>query len=174
MKPPLAFLRLLGHIISGYMDDLYLQGKTHQECIANIIDAITLFENLGLVIHPNKSVIVPKQRLVFLGFRFCFNESLPVWVIDSVLMTSLQTRSLLSCLLQHPYSVKIRNVAKVSGRLISSLPGVKYGALYYRNFEMERIAALKSANGNFKDKMCISHKEISELNWWLCNLHSSF
>ena len=29
MKPPLAFLRQCGHIISGYIDDQYLQGKTH-------------------------------------------------------------------------------------------------------------------------------------------------
>ena len=76
MKPPQAFLRLLGHIISGYIDGLYLQGKTPQKCIVNVIDAITLFENLGLVIHPDKSVVVPQQRLVFL----CF-------VKDSVLMT---------------------------------------------------------------------------------------
>jgi len=144
MKPPLAFLRLLGHIVSGYIDDLYLQGKTQQKCIANAIDAITLFENLGLVIHPDKSVIVPQQRLVFLGF-----------VTDSVLMTVRLTsdkitkiKTLLPCLLHHPYSVKIRDVAKVIGHLISSLPGVKYGALYYRNLEMEKIAALKSANGN--------------------------
>jgi len=36
------------------------------------------------------------------------------------------------------------------GHLISSLPGVKYGALYYRNLEMNKVAALKLAKGNFK------------------------
>ena len=76
MKPPLAVLRQCDHIISGYIDGQYLQGKTQQKCIANIIAAITLFENLGLVKHPEKSVIVPQQRLVFLGF-----------IIESVLMT---------------------------------------------------------------------------------------
>ena len=118
MKPPLAFLRRLGPIISGYIEDLYLQGKTQQQCIANVIDAITLFENLGLVIHPDKSVIVPQQRLVFLGF-----------VIDSVLMTVRLTsdkitriKTLWSCLLH--YFVKIHDVVKVIGHLISSLPGV--------------------------------------------------
>lgn len=166
----LAHLRLLGHIISGYIDDLYLQGQTKQKCIVNVIDAIQLFENLGLVIHPEKSVIVPQQRIVFLGF-----------LIDSVLMTVsltqekiIRIKSHLSSLLQNPYSVKIRDVAKVIGHLISSLPGVKYGALYYRNLEMAKIAALKRAKGNFEDTMCISQIGISELNWWLCNLDSSF
>ena len=52
MKPPLAVLRQCGHIIhtvSGYIDGQYLQGKTQQKCIPNIIAAITLFENLRLV-----------------------------------------------------------------------------------------------------------------------------
>ena len=50
--------------------------ETQQKGIAGVIAAITLFENLGLVIHLEKSVIVPQQRLVFLGF-----------IIDSTLMT---------------------------------------------------------------------------------------
>ena len=40
MKPPLAFLRQCGHIICGYIDDLYLQGKIQQKCIANVIAPI--------------------------------------------------------------------------------------------------------------------------------------
>ena len=55
----------------------------------------------------------------------------------------------------NPLSVKIRDVAKVICHLISSLPGFKYGALYYRNLEMDKVAALKLAKGNFKDK-CVS------------------
>ena len=97
MKPLLAFLRQCGHIISGYIDDQYLQGKTQQKCIADVIAAITLFENFGLVIHPEKSVIVPQQRLVFLGF-----------IIDSLLMTVNLTqdkitkiKTLLSSLLEN-------------------------------------------------------------------------
>ena len=39
---------------------------------------------------------------------------------------------------------------------------------------MAKIAALKRAKGNFEDTMCISQIGISELNWWLCNLDSSF
>ena len=170
MKPPLAFLRQCGHIISGYIDDQYLQGKTQQKCIANVIASTTLFENLGLVMHPEKSVIVPQHRLVFLGF-----------IIDSVLMTVSLTqdkktkiKTLLSSLLENSCCVKIREVAKVIGHLISSLPGVKYGALYYKNLEMKKVAALKLTKGNFEETMCISHNGISELNWWLCNLDSSF
>ena len=160
MKLPLAFLRQCGHIISGYIDDQYLQGKTQQKCIANVTAAITLFENLGLVIHPEKSVIFLQQRLVFLGF-----------IIDSVRKTVRLTqdkitkiKTHLSSRFENPFSVKIRDVAKVIDHLISSLPGVKYGALYYRNLELDKVAALKLAKGNFEDKMCIFHKGSFELN----------
>ena len=60
-------------------------------------------------------------------------------------ITKIKTH--LSCLLENPFSVKIGDVAKVIGHLISSLPGVKYGALYYRNLEMDKVAALKLAKG---------------------------
>ena len=42
-------------------------------------------------------------------------------------------KTLLSSLLEKSFCVKIREVAKAIGHLISSLLGVEYGALYYRN-----------------------------------------
>ena len=56
-------------------------------------------------------------------------------------------KTLLSSLLENSCCVKIREVAKVIGHLISGLPGVKYGALYYRNLEMIKVAALKLTKG---------------------------
>ena len=65
---------LLGHLRSqGYnsvvdVDDSYLQGDTHQSCLAKILDTITLLRELGFVIHPDKSVLTSSQTIVFLGF----------------------------------------------------------------------------------------------------------
>ena len=52
MKRPLSHLRLLNHIISGYINDFYLQGDTYQRCIINVIYSIKMLDDLGLVIHP--------------------------------------------------------------------------------------------------------------------------
>lgn len=52
----------------GYIDDYYLQDADFALCVRNITDAITLFNNLEFVIHPEKSILYPTQRLVFLGF----------------------------------------------------------------------------------------------------------
>lgn len=169
MKPPLSHLRLKGHIIAGYIDDLYLQGQTLDECTINVIDSIQMFESLGLVIHPDKSVIIPRQKIVFLGFQ-----------IDSVAMTVTLTedkKTSIKLMLQELIKttrVKIRAVAKAIGHMISSLPGVKFGVLYYRNLEIDKIEALKHSKGNFESLMIISRQGITEIEWWINNIDTSF
>ncbi len=69
LKPPLASLHTKGHTISGHLDDFYLQGKTSEKCRQNVIDSVTLFTRLGLLVHPDKSIFTPSQSLVILGFE---------------------------------------------------------------------------------------------------------
>ena len=76
MKPILAHIHTLNHIISGYIDDFYLQGATYAECVANVVHTVTTFDNTGFVPHPDKSTFIPTQEIVMLGF-----------IINSVSMT---------------------------------------------------------------------------------------
>ena len=76
LKPVYATLRNEGHLNVGYIDDSYLQGDTIQECQTTITDTCCLFQELGFIIHPVKSVLRPIQTIVFLGF-----------VLNSVSMT---------------------------------------------------------------------------------------
>ena len=76
LKPPLTELHKKGHVSSSYIDDLYLQGRTYDLCVSNVIDTFIQFDSLGFTIHPDKSVFIPSQCLVLLGF-----------IIDSVAMT---------------------------------------------------------------------------------------
>ena len=70
LKPPLSHLRLMNHIVSEYIDDSYLQGSTYQKCAINVLDPIQMLDNVGLVIHPEKSVFIPQQKMIFLGIRY--------------------------------------------------------------------------------------------------------
>ena len=76
LKPLLANLHTKGHISVAYLDDLYLQGQTYDQCIANVIDTTLMLEELGFLVHPTKSVLIPTQEIIVLGF-----------VINSVTMT---------------------------------------------------------------------------------------
>lgn len=44
--------------------------------------------------------------------------------------------------IHNSHSVKIRDISRIIGYLISSFPGVTFGALYYRYLEMDKIKAL--------------------------------
>ena len=56
LKPaPLATLHKQGHISIAHLDDLYLQGRTYDDCVKNVIDTTVLVDKLGLVVHPEKS-----------------------------------------------------------------------------------------------------------------------
>ena len=114
MKPPLSHLRLLNYIISGYIDDFYVQGSTYQRCVINVIDSIRMFDDLGLVVHPEKSVLIPQQKITFLGF-----------VIDSIKMIIRltehkihKTKEVLLSAILNSHSVKIRDIARIIGYLI--------------------------------------------------------
>ena len=53
---------------SAYIDDIYLQEDTKENCIKNIIDSVTLLRSLGFTVHAEKSQFLPTQELKILGF----------------------------------------------------------------------------------------------------------
>ena len=59
MKPPIATLRLDGHFVAIYFDDLINVGLIFDECAENII-LILLLNLLGFIIRSDKSIFLPK------------------------------------------------------------------------------------------------------------------
>ena len=45
MKPIFAHIRLQNYVISGYIDDFYLQANTYAGCVANVVNTLKLFDN---------------------------------------------------------------------------------------------------------------------------------
>ena len=164
LKVPLSTLHKAGHITTAYIDDLYIQADTFENCIRNVIETIRLFTKLGFVIHPKKSSFIPSKQLKMLGF-----------ILNSETMTVSPTEEkinsvthLCSQVIQQR-RLPIRQVAQVVGKIISCFPGTLYGPLYYRNIEYDKIFALKTHKGNFDALMQISKHSILELRWWVSN-----
>ena len=164
---PMAEVRKIGHPISGYIDAFIMIKMTKIACFEAGISTANMFQTLGFVIHPEKSQLEPTQKIIFLGF-----------VIDSVTMTISLTekrRNALHSLLLNILRLKsptIRYVAKVIGHIISALPASKFGSLYYRDLENDKVVALQSNQGNFDAKMHISEAGIAEIKWWLSEINS--
>lgn len=59
-KPIYAYLHSLCHIVIGLDDSLIMADTESQYLKAIAADTITLFVKMGFVVHPKKSVLVPK------------------------------------------------------------------------------------------------------------------
>ena len=169
LKPVLAHLHNKGHISVAHLDDLYLQSSTYEDCIRNAIETTLLLEKLGFIVHPVKSVLVPTQRIVVLGFGW-----------NSLTMTVMLTKEkavnlkrYCPLLLQDP-KVAIRQVAQVIGEIMASFPVVMHGPLYHRNLEGDKSQALKTNRCNFDAYMSLSKEASKELIWWIANVESAF
>ncbi|XP_065056974.1 uncharacterized protein LOC135685096 [Rhopilema esculentum] len=139
LKPPIATLRSQGHIVSNYIDDIYIQSNSYGSCVNSILSTFQQFNNLGFVVHPDKSEFIPKQKIQYLGF-----------ILDSVSMTVTlpnarkhKVKGYLELLCVKPNNVLIRDVAKAVGYMVSCLPAVPFGGIHYRHLEDEKIKALK-------------------------------
>jgi len=95
-------------------------GLAWDDCAQNVVDTAKLLNTLGFVVHPEKSVFIPTQKLVFLGF-----------ILDSVSMLfyltpekALKLKQAATDLFYNKNPI-IREVAKVPGLIVSSFPGVR-------------------------------------------------
>ena len=141
MKPMLCVLREKGHLIIIFIDDLLIIATSYEKCCISILETIHLLTELGFTLNVDKSVLIPAQQAIFLGF-----------VLNSVRMTITLTQekihktvNSISNLLSKK-SPSIREVAQVIGYMVSSFPAVKYGKCHYRALENDKIEALKASN----------------------------
>ena len=66
--------------------------------------------------------------------------------------------------------LSIRFVARVIGKIVSSLPGSEYGKLHYRNLERDKIRAL----GDYDGKMQLSVLAKEDSLWWFENVQQAY
>ena len=169
LKPIYAHLHSVSHVSTEHIDNSFLVGYTRSACEQNIQDTVKCFDSLGFVIHPEKSVLIPTQELEFLGF-----------LLNSISMTirlpplkAAHVKSVCDNLLLKT-KVTIRELAHVIGLLVSSLPGVQFGRLHYRQLEKDKSWALHLGKGNYDGPVTLSNDSRFELEWWVHNITSSF
>ena len=168
LKPVFSHLREMGYISSGYLDDVFLVGRTFEECYKNVSASIDLLQQLGFIIHPEKSVTSPSHTLEHLGF--ILNSQTMTVSVNSAKIEKFNTYA--SYILRKE-NILIREAAVMSGIMVSCLPGVEFGDLFYRYLEVEKANALKMNGGNFDSKMSISLEARSDILWWIDNIGSS-
>ena len=170
-KPIVAQLRLNGLRIVIFLDDILLVASSFADCMEQLSLLRKLPESLAFVINDAKSQLQPTTRICFLGF-----------IIDSISMKLLLPEDKLqkiisACLnLVSKNNPSVREVAHVTGLLVSAFPAVNYLNLYYRSIELCKSRAL-SENLDFGQAIILSPQAIilnpqakSDLHWVTNNL----
>ena len=65
-------------------------------------------------------------------------------------------------------------VARVTGKILSSLPGSEFGKLHYRNLERDKVRALALNRGDYDAKMQLSVLAKEDLLWWVENVQQDY
>ena len=125
LKPPFSILRSHGYLSVVFVDDSYLQGHTFSTCEDNVNATVDLLQSLGFTIHPGKSVLVPTQKIEFLGFVLNSVER-------KIKLTDCKAGKIIPKIKKLLYEGKqiIRDLASVKGSLVATFLLLPYGKLH--------------------------------------------
>ena len=57
----------MAHSVFGFF---LLLGDSYRKCVINVSQTVSLLEHLGFIINNYKSVLIPNNTVVYLGFEF--------------------------------------------------------------------------------------------------------
>ncbi len=158
-------LRKEGFVSTNYIDDCLLLAQDRNTCKLNVRKTVDISLKAGFTIHPEKSILEPTTRIIYLGF-----------ILDSVEMSVRLTPEKALKLkkevkkLRKANKTSIRYLAKVIGLMVSSFPGTSFGKLFYRKCDNLKIKALKLKHGNYEAKTSITAECRQDLIWWENNI----
>ena len=164
MKPVYSALRARGLISSGYLDDSSFVGMSYEPWKMNANETSKLFRDLGFYISDGKSITKPSQIIEHLGFIL---NSIDITV--SLNSTKIATIKAHCTEILNKNTFKIREAAQLMGTLVSCSDGVEFSPLFYKQLEVEKIAALKQSSRIFYAHMHFSPEAINDTQWWLGN-----
>ena len=165
LKPVIALLRTRGISLIIYLDDLFIAAGTYIDCLNHAKQVISLLESLGFRINYEKSIIIPTQKLEFLGF-----------IIDSTSMSlALQVGKIQSIkssarkLLRTKGTISIRQLSRFIGLCTSAKYAVPQAPLHYRSLQFLRNSVLRGHRYSptlYNLEVHLSPKAITDLKWW--------
>ena len=136
-RSPFSFLRYEGYLSVVYVNSCYLEDGSFTKFSKNVIRSIEILESEGFYIKVDKSEIIPKQQITFLGV-----------IIDSVhmattLTTEKKQKNLILCTAARlAHTLTIRELVTFIGNLVASMEAVPYVRLFYKQLETDKIKYL--------------------------------
>ena len=70
--------------------------------------------------------------------------------------------------------IKIRELARIIGKLEAAFPASMCGPLHSSNLEKDKTVTLERENGNYEAYITLSNSSKQEVQWWMENLPHMF
>ena len=165
MKVPISHLREQGITVSAYIDDLIVIADSYEQCLEDSSSTVELLQKLGYVVNFEKSTLVPSQITEYLGVLINSQDMTVRLTTDKCNNIKKLCQDSL-----HNTNISIRDMAKLTGTMVSYLPGAELGKLHYRGLELCKNRALRLNKGNFDATMVLSDHAKQDILWWLYNV----
>lgn len=162
LKPVLTYIRNLGIICVGYLDDILLITSSYVEGIKHSNIVVKLLTSLGFVINREKSILSPTQECKLLRFSFntvSMKMSLPCEKKENIKVASNQFLTQKVC--------SIRDLATYIGVLVAACPATEYGWVHVKQSERAKSLALKKGKNNYNKNIKVPSSMKNDILWWL-------
>ena len=160
LKAVLVFLRGRGLRITAWFDDMILMGESVPLLLEHLHFARLTLKSLGFLINDSKSVFIPSQSLLHLGYIWD-SVSLSLSVPDEKVTV---LKELCSTALEAPTS--LRFLQRILGTVESFRIAFPVAALHYRFLQRE-VAGCVSSGLDWDHKISPSSSSRADLEWWL-------
>lgn len=168
MKVVFSHIRKFGISSFFYIDDSLLQDQSFDRCLENTVVLRNLLSSLGFRINEEKSVFIPTQRIIFLGYIIDsveFKVFLPEEKIDKIKEKSSK--------ILHASESSIREISVLIGLYMSSRCAILLAPLFCRYLDMEKCRALQENSSDYDAKFSLSDLAKQEILWWINNVENS-
>ena len=163
LKVPISLLRRLQIRVIIYLDDMLLMSQTLKELLMNRDTIIFLLTRLRFVINLKKSILVPVQKIEFLGLEIDTAEMklfLPQRKVEEIVQMSQNAME---------GSLTLRDLTKLLGKLTSTIQAILPAKLQIRFLQQIQIQALRK-NMTYESVITLDQQAKEELSWWITNM----
>ena len=156
-----AFLRMLNVHLASYLDDWLVVKSQKTALLSDRKTAISLLLQLGFIINVEKSSLVPKQVITYLGSVFNLKLGLVFPTLERI--TKLEEASKL--LIQGKNSAF--QFLHVLGLMASCIEIIPFARLHMRPIQLHLLAHWNPVSKDLTANVPITAHLIDHLRWWL-------
>lgn len=148
-----------------YLDDMLVITNSPDQARDHTSALIYMLDGLGFLVHPEKSLTQPTQRVEFLGMILDTN-SMELQVPGE----KIKIRSEAKGLLNSTSSASVREVTRLIGKMASVSKAIVPAPLFYRSLQRDTTIALWANNQNYDVQCRLCPQSSEELQWWIDHL----